>query len=80
MYDGQRILKFAASGKLLANIPTPTRCTTMPCFGGEDMKTLFITTSSFMRSAEELQAQPLAGHVFSMQVDVPGLPVNFYQD
>jgi sugar lactone lactonase YvrE len=80
MYDGQRILKFAPSGQLLATIPTPTRCTTMPCFGGEDMKTLFITTSSFMRSAEELQAQPLAGHVFAMPVDVPGLPVNFYQD
>jgi sugar lactone lactonase YvrE len=80
MYDGQRILKFAPTGKLLANIPTPTRCTTMPCFGGDDMKTLFITTSSFMRPAEEMKAQPLAGHVFSMQVDVPGLPVNFYQD
>jgi sugar lactone lactonase YvrE len=80
MYDGQRILKFAPSGILLADIPTPTRCTTMPCFGGEDMKTMFITTSSFMRSADELKAQPLAGHVFSMQVDVPGLPVNFYQD
>jgi sugar lactone lactonase YvrE len=80
MYDGQCILKFAPSGKLLETIPTPTRCTTMPCFGGEDMKTLFITTSSFMRSAEELKAQPLAGHVFSMQVDIPGLPVNFYQD
>ena len=80
MYDGQRLLKFGSSGKLLADIPTPTRCTTMPCFGGEDMKTLFITTSSYMRSEDELKAQPLAGHVFSMQVDVPGLPVNFYQD
>jgi sugar lactone lactonase YvrE len=80
MYDGQRILKFAPSGKLLADIPTPTRCTTMPCFGGDDMKTLFITTSRQMRSEEELKLQPLAGHVFSMQVDVPGLPVNFYQD
>ena len=80
MYDGQRLLKFGSSGKLLADILTPTRCTTMPCFGGEDMKTLFITTSSYMRSEDELKAQPLAGHVFSMQVDVPGLPVNFYQD
>jgi sugar lactone lactonase YvrE len=80
MYDGQRILKFAPSGKLLADIPTPTRCTTMPCFGGDDMKTMFITTSRQMRSVEELKAQPLAGHVFSIQVDVPGLPVNFYQD
>jgi sugar lactone lactonase YvrE len=80
MYDGQRILKFAPTGELLAHIVTPTRCTTMPCFGGDDMKTLFITTSRQMRGAEELAAQPLAGHVFSMRVDVPGLPVNFYHD
>lgn len=80
MYDGQRILKFAPSGELVAHFKTPTRCTTMPCFGGEDMKTLFITTSRQNRSEAELTAQPLAGHVFSMRVDVAGLPVNFYQD
>ncbi len=80
MFEGQRLLKFASTGELLAEIPTPTRCTTMPCFGGEDLKTLFITTASYNRSAEELVAQPLAGHVFSMRVEVPGLPVNFFED
>jgi sugar lactone lactonase YvrE len=80
MYEGQRLLKFAPTGELLADIPTPTKCTTMPCFGGDDMKTLFITTSRQMRSEAELKVQPLAGHVFAMDVDVPGLPVNFYQD
>lgn len=80
MFEGQRLLKFAPSGELLAEIPTPTRCTTMPCFGGDDMKTLFITTASYNRSAEELAAQPQAGQVFSMRVDVPGLAVNFFED
>lgn len=80
MFEGQRLLKFAPTGELLADIPTPTRCTTMPCFGGEDLKTLFITTACYNRSAEELAAQPLAGHVFSMRVEVPGLPVNFFED
>ncbi len=80
MFEGQRLLKFAPSGELLADIPTPSRCNTMPCFGGGDLKTLFLTTASYNRSAEELAAYPLSGHVFSMQMDVPGLPVNFFED
>lgn len=80
MFEGQRLLKFSAAGALLADIPTPSRCNTMPCFGGSDMKTLFLTTASYNRSPEELAAYPLSGRVFSMQVDVPGLPVNFFED
>ena len=80
MFEGQRLLKFSAAGELLADIPTPSRCNTMPCFGGADMKTLFLTTASYNRSPEELAAYPLSGRVFSMQVDVPGLPVNFFED
>ena len=80
MFEGQRLLKFSAAGALLADIPTPSRCSTMPCFGGSDMKTLFLTTASCNRSPEELAAYPLSGRVFSMQVDVPGLPVNFFED
>ena len=49
----------------------------MPCFGGADLKTLYITTSREKRPAAELVAQPLAGCVLPLRVDVPGLPVNF---
>ncbi|MGH6626598.1 MAG: SMP-30/gluconolactonase/LRE family protein, partial [Burkholderiaceae bacterium] len=33
MFEGGRLLKFAPSGQLLAEIATPARCPTMPCFG-----------------------------------------------
>jgi sugar lactone lactonase YvrE len=49
----------------------------MPCFGGADLRTLYVTTSREKRPPEELAAQPLAGAVLSRRVDVPGLPVNF---
>ena len=49
----------------------------MPCFGGDDLKTLYITTAREGRPAAELVEQPLAGCVLSIDVDVPGLPVNF---
>jgi sugar lactone lactonase YvrE len=80
MFEGRRICKFAPTGQLLAEIPTPAQCPTMPCFGGADLKTLYITTARIGRSAAELAQFPSSGAVFSMRVDVPGLPVNFYID
>jgi sugar lactone lactonase YvrE len=52
----------------------------MPCFGGEDLKTLYLTTARHGRSAQELQAFPLSGCVFSRRVETAGLPVNFFAD
>jgi sugar lactone lactonase YvrE len=78
MFEGRQLCKFAPDGTLLAQFPTPAQCPTMPCFGGEDFKTMYLTTARHGRSAAELAAFPLSGAVFSMRVDVPGLPVNFF--
>ncbi len=80
LYEGQRVCQFAPDGHLLAEFPTPAPCPTMPCLGGEDLKTLYVTSARHGRSAQELQALPESGCVFSMRVDVPGLPVNFFQE
>jgi sugar lactone lactonase YvrE len=80
MYEGHRLAKFAPNGQCVAFIETPVQCPTMPCFGGEDMCTLFITTSSHGRSAEELQALPDSGCVFAIRVETPGLPVSFFNN
>ena len=77
MFEGQRLLRLDAQGQVLQQLALPVRCPTMPCFGGADLKTLFVTTSREKRPAEELAAQPLAGSVLSLRVPVPGLPVNF---
>ena len=77
MYEGQRLLRLAPDGRQLAELPLPVRCPTMPCFGGPDLRTLFITSVRANRPAAELAAQPLAGCVLTLRVDVPGLPVNF---
>ncbi len=77
MYEGQRLVRLAADGRVLQSVALPVRCPTMPCFGGPDLRTLYVTTASKGRPAEELAAQPLAGCVLHTRVDVPGLPVNF---
>jgi sugar lactone lactonase YvrE len=50
----------------------------MPCFGGADLKTLYVTTASLNRPPAELAALPDSGCVFAMQVQVAGLPVNLF--
>jgi len=80
MFEGARICKLSPSGVELASIAVPAQCPTMPCFGGDDLKTLYVTTARHNRSAAELQAYPDSGCVFSMRMAIPGLPVNFYVD
>jgi sugar lactone lactonase YvrE len=80
MYEGQRVCQFAPDGRPLAVYPTPAPCPTMPCFGGDDLQTLYLTSSRQKRNAAELTVFPASGCVFSMRVDVPGLPVNFFSD
>lgn len=77
MFEGQRVLKLSPTGDLLDEIEVPVRCPTMPCFGGDDLRTLFVTSASDNRGADELDELPLSGHVIATRVDVPGLPVNF---
>ncbi len=80
MYEGGRVLQLSPTGQVLRDIAVPALCPTMPCLGGPDLKTLFVTTARHGRSAAELQRFPNSGCVFSMRVDVPGLPVNFFMD
>jgi sugar lactone lactonase YvrE len=77
MFEGQRLLRLAPDGRVLQELALPVRCPTMPCFGGADLCTLYVTTAREKRPAEELAAQPLAGRVLFTRVEVPGLPVNF---
>lgn len=78
MFEGQRLLRLSPRGVVLSEITLPVRCATMPCFGGADLKTLYITTAREKRPEAELTAQPLAGRVLRLRVDTPGLPVNSF--
>ena len=60
-FEGQRLARFAPDGDLLQSVALPVRCPTMPCFGGDDLRTLYVTTSREKRPEAELAAQPWAG-------------------
>jgi sugar lactone lactonase YvrE len=72
MYEGGRLLRLSSGGDILQEIALPVRCPTMMAFGGDDLRTLYITTVRHNRSAEELAACPLSGCVLSLRVEIPG--------
>ncbi|MDI9334241.1 MAG: SMP-30/gluconolactonase/LRE family protein [Cytophagales bacterium] len=80
LMEAGAILKLSPTHQALARIPLPVKFATMPCFGGADLKTLFITSLRENRSAQELTEEPDLGHVFATRVDVAGAPVNFFND
>jgi len=79
MFEGARVLCFAPDGMLLREVKLPVRCPTMVAFGGDDLKTLYITSASHNRPAEELAQYPLTGRVLSLRVDVAGRPEPAYR-
>ncbi|HBC5610810.1 TPA: SMP-30/gluconolactonase/LRE family protein [Klebsiella oxytoca] len=73
MFDGWRIARFSPTGEQLEEYRLPVRCPTMVCFGGADMKTLYITTTRENMDAEELAKYPLSGAIFTLPVTVAGM-------
>lgn len=71
---GWGIARFSPHGALDRRLALPVQRPTSVIFGGDDLRTLFITTASRRLSSEELTAQPLAGAILAVRLDVPGLP------
>lgn len=51
LYARARIRRYDPDGKMMADYPVPALNTTMPAFGGADMKTLFVTTARNKKAA-----------------------------
>ena len=66
-YEGSRLRRYDPDGKVMADYHVPALNTTMPAFGGADMKTLFVTT------AHDKNGGP-GGGLYAMPVDVAGVP------
>jgi sugar lactone lactonase YvrE len=67
--------RWAPDGTLDRSIPLPCPRPTAPCFGGADLRTIFVTSLRHDLPAQVLAGQPLSGGIFAVPVDVPGVPV-----
>lgn len=70
-YGGGCLLRFAPDGTLDQRVELPATNVTACCFGGPDLKTLFVTTATNELSDDQVQSQ-FEGALLSLGVEVPG--------
>lgn len=73
LYGGSAVTVFSARGDEVGRIELPVPNPTSCAFGGDDMRTLFITTASDGMDQEGLRQAPLSGHLFVAKLEVAGL-------
>lgn len=73
-WNGWRVVRYSSDGKIDRVIELPVQRPTCPAFGGEGLRTLFVTSSREGLTAAELEKQPAAGGVFAFRTEISGLP------
>lgn len=74
LFGGWGVNRYSPTGQLLSKLSLPVANCTKAAFGGEDLRTLYITSAWKGLSAEQRAQQSLAGGLFAVRVDTPGLP------
>lgn len=74
LYGGSKVVCIDPEGAIKLSLPLPTAHVTSLCFGGPDLKTLYVTTGWSAGTTEETKEQDIGGSVFMRSVDRPGLP------
>lgn len=72
-WDGWCVRRFSREGERLAEVRMPVQRPTSCAFGGEGLKTLFITSARRDLQGTDLATQPLAGGLFAVEVGVSGI-------
>ena len=70
MAYGSRVDVFESNGALRESLPVPLPMVTSVCFGGPDLRDLYVVTGSRGGPSD------ICGTIFRTRVDVPGLPIS----
>ena len=73
-FRGGRLVRYAPDGTVDRTVELPVSRPTSCAFGGEDLATLYVTSTTILLTEAELAAQPHAGDLFALDVGVYGLP------
>src|SRR5579862_5220757 len=71
-WGGGSVVRYAPNGTEKERIDLPARFATSCAFGGENLRTLFITTARGLGVSKD----DLGGHLFSAELEVSGLPAS----
>lgn len=78
LWDGWGVARYAPDGRLDRFVSLPVPRPSSVAFGGEGLRTLFITSARVRLSAAQLAEAPLSGSVFALEPGVAGTPVGAF--
>ena len=78
IWDGWRVDRFRPDGTIDRTIALPVPRPTSVAFGGDDLRTLFVTSARTRLPASSLAEAPLSGGLFACRLDVAGVPGNLF--
>jgi len=73
-FSGGRVVRYRPDGQIDTVIPLPATNPTCLCFGGSDLRTLFVTTARKFLDQRRLSVESQAGHVLAIHGIGQGLP------
>ena len=73
LFGGWGVRRYDAAGKLMETVSLPCSNVTKVAFGGEGLRTAYVTTARTGLSRTQLVEQPRAGDIFAFDAGVAGL-------
>lgn len=67
LFDGGRVARLSPDGVVLEEVALPISRPTMIVFGGDDLRTAFVTSA-------RVEGEAASGGIFSFRVETPGVP------
>lgn len=80
LWGGGKVQKYDTDGTLVEEIKLAVSNVTKVAFGGDQLKTLYITTAREGLSEDEQLNQPEAGGLFAVSVTTPGHPAQSFKN
>ena len=78
LHGGWGLNRYSPDGELVAEVRLPVARVTSCCFGGADLRDLYVTTRRDGLSDAEVAGQPLSGALLRLDVGVAGLPTDTF--
>jgi sugar lactone lactonase YvrE len=79
-WGGGSVVRFDPSGNMDRTVYIPASNVTSCCFGGPDLKTLFVTTARSGLSRQAIDENRNEGALFAVDCGVGGMPVSAFLD
>jgi sugar lactone lactonase YvrE len=73
-FAGSRITRYAPDGRVERTLDLPVTSPTCCCFGGEQLDTLYVVSSTHRHTPQQRAAEPWSGGLLAIDVGVRGLP------